>query len=164
MKHKIAMIFAAALLSACGGSSIKPDFWNEYKIDVQQGNVLSQDAVSQLKVGMNQAQVQQLLGSPTLKDVFHKNRWDYPYQYLEGPTGEKQVVLFSVFFDDEGNLSHVSGDIESRAREDLPETQSKIRLIELSKLSEEDAQKPLAPREPPSMYQRIKRSLGFGSE
>ena len=161
MRMRIFVCLATAtLLAACGGSSIKPDFWNEYKIDIQQGNVLAEDAVAQLKPGMSKAQIQQLLGSPTLKDVFHQNRWDYPYQYIEGPTGEKQVVLFSVFFDDDGNLTHVSGNIE--ATDKTPEPQSPMRLVELSKLSEEDAQKPLAPREPPSLFERVKNSLGFG--
>ncbi len=152
--------FVLAFLSAC--SSLKADFWNEYKIDIQQGNVLSQDAVSQLKPGMTKAQVQQLLGTPSLKDIFHQNRWDYPYQYIEGPTGKTQQVLFSVFFDEQDLLTHIAGNIE--ASDQTPAPESKIRLVELGKLDEEALKKPLEPRKPPSFFEKIKNGLGFGEK
>lgn len=77
------MLVAACslLLVAC---SSKPSFINEYKIDIQQGNVLSQEAVAQLKPGQTRDQVRFLLGTPMIADIFHQQRWDYIYQYKSG--------------------------------------------------------------------------------
>lgn len=50
-----------------------------YKMEVQQGNALSQEAVSQLRPGMSKSEVSTLLGNPLLQDDFHTDRWDYVY-------------------------------------------------------------------------------------
>ncbi|RLA04026.1 MAG: outer membrane protein assembly factor BamE, partial [Gammaproteobacteria bacterium] len=50
-----------------------------HKIDVQQGNVITQDEVNLLEPGMNRRQVQFVMGSPMIADVFHQDRWDYVY-------------------------------------------------------------------------------------
>ena len=47
-----------------------------YKIDINQGNYLSQDMVDKLKVGMTQSQVKQLLGTPLVTSPFRRDRWD----------------------------------------------------------------------------------------
>ncbi len=52
-----------------------------YKLDINQGNYLSQDMVDKLKVGQTQAQVRQLLGTPLLVSAFRDNRWDYVYEF-----------------------------------------------------------------------------------
>ena len=58
----------AISLSACG---------LVYKQNVQQGNVLDDDDVTQLDIGMTKRQVMVLLGSPSVQSPFHENRWDY---------------------------------------------------------------------------------------
>jgi outer membrane protein assembly factor BamE len=50
-----------------------------YHVDLQQGNVLTDEAVSTLKVGMTKRQVRFLLGTPSITDPFHADRWDYVY-------------------------------------------------------------------------------------
>ena len=50
-----------------------------YKIEIQQGNFVSQDMVSQLKPGMTKEQVRFVLGTPLVTDIFHPDRWDYLY-------------------------------------------------------------------------------------
>lgn len=52
-----------------------------YKIDINQGNYLSQDMVDKLKVGMTQQQVRQVLGTPLVTSPFRPDRWDYVYEY-----------------------------------------------------------------------------------
>jgi len=55
-----------------------------YRIDVEQGNVLTQEAVDQLQPGMDRRQVAFLLGTPLLTDDFRPERWDYYYTLKTG--------------------------------------------------------------------------------
>lgn len=55
-----------------------------HKIDIQQGNVVSEEQLSQLQIGMNWRQVRQIMGTPMLTDPFHQNRWDYYYSMRPG--------------------------------------------------------------------------------
>ena len=48
-----------------------------YKIDVQQGNIITQEMVDKLKPGMSKSQVRFILGAALIDDVFHKDRWEY---------------------------------------------------------------------------------------
>lgn len=50
-----------------------------HKLEIQQGNIITDEMLSQLKPGMTVRQVRFLLGSPQLTDPFHHNRWDYVY-------------------------------------------------------------------------------------
>ncbi len=71
-----------------------------YKIDVQQGNIIEQSMIDQLKPGMSKKQVLFILGSPMVDTVFRKNRWDYIY--INQPSGEDKVQHeFSLFFENE---------------------------------------------------------------
>lgn len=55
-----------------------------YKPDIQQGNMVTQDKLAQLKIGMDKRQVLFIMGSPMLTDPFHQNRWDYYYSLTPG--------------------------------------------------------------------------------
>ena len=69
-----------------------------YRIDVEQGNVLEEDKVSQLKAGMTQRQVKYLMGIPMTHDTFNQNRWDYFYSYRTGKgimTRERITLTFN---------------------------------------------------------------------
>ena len=102
------VFFLVFVLSGC---SWVPRPISEYKIDVQQGNVLTQDMVSQLKPGLTKDQVRFILGTPVLMDMFHANRWDYVYRLQKGSTGEVEMRKFSTFFDEGGRLVRVDGDV-----------------------------------------------------
>jgi len=58
---------------------ILPDFSipDSYKSDVLQGSVLDRYSVNQLKIGMTKSQVTDLIGSPSIIDLFHNAQWDY---------------------------------------------------------------------------------------
>lgn len=55
-----------------------------YRIDIQQGNAVTQEMVSKLKPGMTRAQVRFVLGTPLIVDAFRTDRWDYVY-YFDQP-------------------------------------------------------------------------------
>ena len=77
---------AAALLGGCDYLLPAGIELGQHRVTVQQGNALEESAVRELRIGMTQKQVLFLLGSPTVRDPFHAERWDYPY-YLENPEG-----------------------------------------------------------------------------
>lgn len=81
-------------LSACGSTE-----WGfPYRPNLQQGNWITAEQVARLEQGMSREQVRFLLGTPTLQDVFHSDRWDYPY-YSKPGYGEPERRRFSVWFE-----------------------------------------------------------------
>lgn len=59
-----------------------------YRIDVQQGNLLDDQDIGQVEVGMTRSQVQFLLGTPMIADSFHRDRWDYAYYLRRGRSSD----------------------------------------------------------------------------
>lgn len=160
MRRSRLLLIAAssALITAC---TYKPGFINEYKIDIQQGNVLTQEMVSQLKPGQTRDQVRFLLGTPLVADVFHQQRWDYVYSYRNGQTGKVESRKFTTFFDNEGRLERVGGDVVVGEAAELTAPVNKNRLVDLGSLSPEAASQPLPPREEPGYFRRFMDMLGF---
>lgn len=130
--QSLSILLTAALISACGKLV--------YKQDIQQGNVLDQDAVSQLEQGMTKRQVQVLLGTPSVTSPFHADRWDYMNTYApRGSDPEKRVL--TLFFDD-NRLASMEGNYleeENMASEALQELQSpdELPVQDLETLREE---------------------------
>jgi outer membrane protein assembly factor BamE len=77
-------------------------------MEIQQGNFISQEMLSQLKSGMSKEQVRLTLGTPLLADAFHADRWDYVY-WREAPDGKRESRKLVVLFAD-GKLARVNGD------------------------------------------------------
>ena len=102
------LLLCFAFLGGCGFvpqiPGVKP-----YRIDIQQGNFISQDLVAQLKPGMSKEQVRLTLGTPLLTDIFHADRWDYVY-YRERPGEKRESRKLTVFFED-GKLTRLDGDV-----------------------------------------------------
>jgi outer membrane protein assembly factor BamE len=69
-----------------------------YRITVVQGNFVSAEAASQMKVGLTRDQVKALLGTPLLADMFHADRWDYIFYFKRGSTSIVQQRDFVVLF------------------------------------------------------------------
>ena len=99
MKLIIALAIGGAVSSAC-----------VYRMDIQQGNLLEEDTVAQVEVGMSRSAVEFLLGTPMVADSFHEGRWDYPYYYRRGRSREAQRRWIVVYFE---------GDQVSRIDRDL---------------------------------------------
>ena len=80
-----------------------------YRPTIQQGNVVTQEQVNQLKPGMSRRQVRFILGSPTLLDAFHRDRWDYPFTKGVGST-PGEIRYLTVYFDND-RLVRITGDL-----------------------------------------------------
>ena len=107
-----ALVLAAALASGCETletympATTRP--FSVYKIDINQGNYLSQDMVDKLKVGMTRTQVRTVLGTPLVASAFRDNRWDYVYEFQhQGKVQEHRQ--FTVYFVDD-KLARWEGD------------------------------------------------------
>jgi outer membrane protein assembly factor BamE len=102
------------LLLICATAACSTPRWDAtlltpYRIDVRQGNYVSQDMVAQLKPGLTRDQVRFILGTPLVADVFHADRWDYIYRFQPGH-GEVERRHLAVFFSD-GKLARLGGDV-----------------------------------------------------
>lgn len=101
--RSFAIVFACSLLLAgC-----------IYRIDIQQGNYVTQDQVQKLKTGMTRTETRQVLGTPLLMDPFHADRWDYYFHFAKGGKGGERKV-FSVHFKDD-KIASFTGEVHPPA-------------------------------------------------
>lgn len=77
-----------------------------YRVPIQQGNFLETKDVDQVAVGMTQAQVRYVLGTPMVIDPFSKDRWDYVYYLKKGQIRTPEQRHFVVYFEN-GAVSRI---------------------------------------------------------
>jgi outer membrane protein assembly factor BamE len=82
-----------------------------YKAALSQGNLLKQEDLDQVKIGMTRNQVRFLLGTPMIDDPFHEERWDYVYYLKVGRDNATYKRWVSIFFDGD-NVSRIVADQE----------------------------------------------------
>ena len=103
-KHKwtvlLLMIFSLAISSGC-----------VYRASIAQGNLIKEEDLAQLEVGMTKNQVRFLLGTPMIDDPFSRERWDYVYYLKLGRDQAQFRRWVSVFFED-GLVSEIRKDQE----------------------------------------------------
>ncbi|MBD8524512.1 outer membrane protein assembly factor BamE [Pseudomarimonas arenosa] len=97
-----ALAIAALLATALSGCGII------YKVNVYQGNLLEARDVEQLKPGLNKRQVMALLGSPSVQDPFHKDRWDY-VATVSRRGSDPEIKNLTLTFDGD-QLADIGGD------------------------------------------------------
>ena len=102
---KYFVILSLLVLTSC--STLR--FPGVHRINVQQGNVISQSMIDRLKPGMTKSQVRFVLGNPVIDHPLNENRWDYIYtmQVAGGETQRQALILF--FLDDK--LSYFESDL-----------------------------------------------------
>ena len=109
------VLLSATLALLIAGCS---EFPGVYKIDIPQGNVVTQEMVDQLRPGMTPAQVRYILGTPLVNDSFSPGRWDYIYSIKEGNDARYQERI-SLYFEDD-KLTRLSGDFRPGTKPDTP--------------------------------------------
>jgi outer membrane protein assembly factor BamE len=149
-------LFGALLLNL-GACARIPPIVTEYRIDIQQGNVLTQEMVSQLRPGLTRDQVRFLLGTPLLTDIFHANRWDYLFRLEEGKTGAVSTRQLTVFFDADGLLERVTGDTQTGTVAELTAPVAPTQVVDLGSVA--PGEKPLPPEDSPGFWGRLWQSL-----
>lgn len=145
------VLLCALLLASCSRLPL-PDKDNlplVYKIDIPQGNVVTQDMLALLKPGMPKDKVRFIMGTPLIVDTFHSDRWDYIYSFQEGG-GEREQRKISLFFKDNA-LTRVEGDVKPA---DAPLKVQKHSDVTVTVPGEAE----------PSLLDRVKASVGLGDE
>ncbi len=77
MQRKAILILICLLMGGCSIGGIRLGFPGVYRIDIPQGNVITQEMVDQLQPGMTKRQVRFVMGTPLVVDTFNQERWDY---------------------------------------------------------------------------------------
>ena len=143
LHHFRAIAFILTIASLSGCSYLKdpklpklpafPSLPGVYKFPIQQGNIVTQDMVDQLRPGMTRSQVRFVMGTPLIADTFNQSRWDYWYS-VRLPNGKELREQIAVHFTDDA-LSGITGDYlpssanqavsaDMAAVEDLPTSDS----------------------------------------
>ena len=141
------LVLSALLLSACNTAKIP----GVYRINVQQGNDVSQEMINKVHIGMSKSQITFILGTPLLIDTFHPDRWDYLYSFHPG-NGKREQRHITLFFSDD-TLDNITGD---------------IRIVDYADLTESERQDsnvvvPLGKKKV-GIFQRILNGVGLGDD
>ena len=92
--RKTILLFISLFCFALAGSCV-------YRAAISQGNLVEQEDLDQVEVGMTMSQVRFLLGTPMIDDAFSKNRWDYVYYLRIKRQAAVRKRWVSVYFEDE---------------------------------------------------------------
>ena len=92
MRKFLLVAFLAVAASGCGIL---------YKQPIYQGNLIEKTAADQLQVGMSKQQVETLIGTPSIQDPFHHNRWDYTASERTNRRGTVEVKNLTLWFEND---------------------------------------------------------------
>ena len=93
MRKLPSVVLAIALASVVSGCGIL------YKQPIYQGNLIETSAADQLQAGMSRQQVMTLLGTPSIADPFHHERWDYTASERTGRRGNVEIKNLTLWFE-----------------------------------------------------------------
>lgn len=146
-------IIASLFLTACSSDPVVNRLPFVYRIDIQQGNVITQDMVDQLRPGMSKRQVQFILGAPLLVDPFHAQRWDYIYLYEPGSHGTSDTTSqrLTLIFDGD-NVKEITGTLHPNPQPDAVPANRQLTVVV-----------PPQQNDRGGILTRFWRWLGFGS-
>jgi len=106
---RIKLIVVSVLLVSCSEMTMpKLPSFTAHKIEINQGNMVTPEMRHKLKLGMTRLQVQAVLGTPLVNDVFHANRWDYVYR-LEKKAKLLEEQRITLYFEGE-HLTRIDDD------------------------------------------------------
>lgn len=103
--------FAALTLLMCSACS-SIGFPGVYKLNIPQGNIVKQDMLDELGLGMTKRQVRYVMGTPMIKDTFNQDRWDYVFTHQRGDRVFYREHIFLLFEND--RLVEINGELRNR--------------------------------------------------
>ncbi|MDX1593085.1 MAG: outer membrane protein assembly factor BamE [Gammaproteobacteria bacterium] len=112
MRHLPIVVFLALLLTACSLERLP----GVYRIDVQQGNVVTPAMVKELRPGMSRDQVRFIMGTPMVDNTFQPSRWDYYFSMKPGGGGDRLDYHLALHFEDD-RLARIDGELPPEVRD-----------------------------------------------
>jgi outer membrane protein assembly factor BamE len=82
-----------------------------HRIDIQQGNLVTQEMLDQLQLKMPAHKVRFIMGTPLVMDTFHQNRWDYVY-IIQPAYQKAQQRHLTLLFDEDQKLKKIEGNVK----------------------------------------------------
>lgn len=116
MRKLLALVLVLMFASGCGVL---------YRQPIYQGNLLDKAAVDQLQPGMDKRQVMTLLGTPSIRDPFHQDRWDYTASRRTGRSGPTEVKNMTLYFENDA-LAKWDGEYFPEEDSELAKTMAKF--------------------------------------
>jgi len=121
-----AVAVATGLLAGCSTPHMPelpalpemPKIPGVYRIDIQQGNVVTQDMLNRLEKGMEKRKVRLVLGTPLITDTFNQERWDYLYSFQKG--GGKRTTRHITLRFKQDRLLSIEGDVRTASERHEP--------------------------------------------
>ncbi len=110
-------IVQALTLLSLAGCSYVPNVIAPHRIEIQQGNYVTQEMVARLKPGMTKEQVRYVLGTPLVADVFRDDRWDYVFVRQRANERQVEQRRITIHFA-EGKLARIAGDVVAMPSQD----------------------------------------------
>ncbi|GMV55447.1 MAG: hypothetical protein AMXMBFR6_12520 [Betaproteobacteria bacterium] len=103
------LLVPALMAAGCSVTESVTGRLKPYRMDIREGNFVTQEMAAKLKPGMSRDEVRFALGTPILTDLFHADRWDYLYRFQpgRGPLETRRLTL--IFQNDV--LARVAGDV-----------------------------------------------------
>ena len=101
MRNTILFLSFAVLATAC----IRP-----YQPDIQQGNILNNSDLKEIRYGMSKQEVLFILGTPMVIDPFNESRWDYFYSKTDPRKKQTEKRIVTAVFDGD-SLIDLRGDV-----------------------------------------------------
>ena len=144
----LGVLAATQLGGGCSGSHVP----FVYRIDVPQGNVVTQDMLNRLEPGMSKQQVSLVMGTPLIVDPFHPDQWVYAYRLSRGGEAIEERRIELSFKDD--RLQQVSGDVKPAGGASAAAAPPPSGPVTV----------PLESVEEPGLWERMKRAVGLGDD
>lgn len=137
-----------------------------HRIEITQGSVIEQESIDKLELGMTEEQVKFVMGSPSIQDIFHPNRWDYIH-YVDRQREELINQQMTLIFKD-GLLTGAKSkdfdvaNLQAPALAPTPQTAPEPAIVAISDLGNSIEQEPVyieKPVQAPSDEERVSASV-----
>lgn len=108
MQKLYCAILLSVFLSACSWLPV-------YHADFQQGNMMTAQQAAKLRVGMTQAEVENVMGGAVLQNTFNDNRLLYAYEYK--PNNQPMRLRYVALTFSGGRLIKIEKDLTPRIKD-----------------------------------------------
>ncbi len=127
LRSRIWLAITLVLLPLAMSGCAKVPRLGVYKLDIQQGNIVTEEMLARLEPGMDKRKVRFILGTPLVADTFSTNRWDYLYTFKQAGQSREQRHIVVIF---EGeSLNRVEGDVVPGVLDLAPQERREAALV-----------------------------------